>query len=509
MSETCLVLTNANVLTQWDECPRAGAVRVEGGRIVNVGKAVETGGAEVIDLGGRTVSPGFVDAHVHLQSVGLAERSVDLAGAVSKDDALRRIAEGVAKLPAGQLVRCTGWDESQWPTKQPLTRGELDRIAGGRAVTATRVCAHVRVVNSPAIAAICRHCGRDETALAVAGLDVATGMATGEAGRLACEWAEPDEAEKLAALAAGCEAAAAKGITFVHDLSSDAALYAALHAAGRLPLRAYVAVHPTGDEILPANPLEAGDELLRRGPLKLFADGSLGAHTAALREPYADDPRCVGMLYTSPALLAERIAAAHAAGRQVACHAIGNRGINVLLDAFETVLGECGAAARRHRIEHCEMPDAVAAEQIARLGLIASVQPNFAGRWQRAGGLYETRLGPARAAKLNPFATLAAAGVPIAFGSDGMPMDPLYGIRSAVTHPDPAQRMSVAEAIGCYTLGGAFAAFAEAECGRIAPGFVADLVVLSDDPTEVPPAQIPGISIDATLVAGRFAYRCL
>ena len=506
MSDSSLVLTHANVLTQWEECPRAGAVRAEAGRIVAVGQSVQTDGAEVMDVGGRTVMPGFVDAHIHLQSVGMAMRSVDLAKAASKAAALGQIAEAAGHAEPGTLLRCRGWDESQWPEKAPPTRAELDRVAADRPVIAVRECGHVRVANSAAIAAICAHCGRDEAALAAAGLDRATGMLTGEAGGLAHAYAEPADAEKLEALAAGCEAAVQRGITFAHDLSSDAALYVKLRQQGRLPLRAYVAVHAAGEEVLPTHPITEADALLRAGPVKLFADGSLGAHTAALREPYADAPDCDGMLYTDPALLRRRIAAAHQAGRQVACHAIGDRGLDGLLDAFEAALAESPRGDHRHRIEHCEMPDASAIQRMARLGLIGSVQPNFAGRWQRAGGLYETRLGRRRAAGLNPFAAMAAAGVPLAFGSDGMPMNPLYGVASAAGHPNPAQRIPIEDAIRCYTLGGAYAAFAEGEIGRIAPGYACDLVILDDDPTRASPEQIAGVPVAATIVAGRFAY---
>jgi len=507
MPGRALVLRNATVITMWPERPRVEDVVIADGRFASVGEPDRRpAGAEVIDLNGRTLLPGFIDSHVHLVSLGLAARSADLTGTRSLAEALERVASHAGRLPPGGVLRAPGFDESAWPERRALTRRDLDRAAPDRPVVAIRVCGHVVVVNTRALEAIRAAAGLSEKALAAAGADIETGACIRAAAQYARAVVEPDSAERLEALAEGCRLALACGITTVHDLSDDAALYVALRAAGRLPLRAYVADHASPGEALP-EPLTGAtaDDRLWAGPVKVFADGSFGAHTAALNEPYADRPDCVGDLYTAPDALAAIIGTAHRAGRQVACHAIGDRGVEVALDAFERVLRDSPRDDHRHRIEHGELAPQAALARMHALGLIASVQPNFAGRWGRAGGLYERRLGR-RAQATNPFATMARMGIPVAFGSDGMPLGPLYGIWSAVTHPVASERVTVAAALEFATTAGAFAAFAEDALGQIAPGRRADAVVLADDPTAVTPDAIGDIPVEATLVGGAWAF---
>jgi len=506
MSEQTLVITNANVITMWAEHPRARQVVVRGDRIAEVGDAPPPSGATVLDLRGRTLLPGFIDSHVHLVGLGLATQAADLAGAPSLADALDRIRARATVTPPGTVVRAPRWDESTWPEQRPLTRTDLDRAAPDQAVVAARVCGHVVVVNSRALEAVRERSGLDDAALAAAGADIETGTLPRGTSRYARDLAEPTDRERLDALADACRQALAVGVTMVHDLSDDALLYAALNESGRLSLRAYVARHPGADGAIPPPlPDAALGERLRTGPVKVFADGSLGARTAALHEPYDDRPDLTGTLYTEPEALAGLIAAAHRAGRQVACHAIGDRGIDTAVTAFETVLRDDPRKGHRHRIEHVEMPSLDAIVRMRALGLIASAQPNFMGRWGRRGGLYEARVG-SRTAAMNPFRTMSEAGLIITFGSDGMPMDPLFGVWSAVTHPVERERLSPEEALWCATSGGAVAAFAEHECGRIAPLCRADFVVLAADPAAVEPEAIKDVPVVATLVDGEIAY---
>jgi hypothetical protein len=190
---------------------------------------------------------------------------------------------------------------------------------------------------------------------------------------------------------------------------------------------------------------------------------------------------------------------AREAGLQIAVHAIGDRAARLVVDAFESA----GVRpAERARIEHLEMADDADLKRAAAMGVVASVQPNFTGEWGQHGGMYETRLGWERARRLNRFRAYADAGLPLAFGSDDMPLGPLYGMASAVDAPEPEQRVSVEEALRAYTAGAAWAGFAEGEVGALAPGMLADLVALSRDPR----AGLRDVRVDMTVVGGEIAF---
>ncbi|HYS70999.1 MAG TPA: amidohydrolase family protein, partial [Thermoplasmata archaeon] len=239
--------------------------------------------------------------------------------------------------------------------------------------------------------------------------------------------------------------------------------------------------------------------------IKVFADGSFGARTAALFDPYDDEPRGTGRLVHSPKELAAVLARAHGAGFQLAVHAIGDRAIDVVVEAYARVLDGEPREDHRHRIEHVELPSPEALDRMKELGLVASMQPNFVARWSGAGGLYERRLGRDRLERNNPFREVLARRIPLVFGSDGMPYGPLYGTIGAVGAPFGAQRIPALEALRCYTASGAFASFEEGTKGALAAGRLADFVVLSGDPRRG--QALRGLAVEATVVAGRRVYR--
>jgi hypothetical protein len=247
-----------------------------------------------------------------------------------------------------------------------------------------------------------------------------------------------------------------------------------------------------------------GDERLRLGPVKIFSDGSIGAGTAALKEPYLGNLREQGILIWSREELEEMVLKAYESDVQLAIHAIGDRAVELVLDCFERA-NEKEKKTLRHRIEHCEMLSPEQIRRMKEMSIIASMQPNFVGQWGLPGGMYEVRLGKERTAEMNPFALLKKAGVKLAFGSDCMPFGPLYGVHWAVNAPFPSQKISPEDALKAYTIGGAYASFEEGYKGTIEEGKLADLVVLDGNPF-TGPSGIKDMAIQLTIFDGKVVY---
>jgi hypothetical protein len=312
----------------------------------------------------------------------------------------------------------------------------------------------------------------------------------------------PSAEEIASALPRVFETLHAHGITAVHDVTPPEMLRALqrMRREDRANVRVSCSIptrYLTPDEhLLDATARDIGksDDRLRVLGIKIFVDGSLGAHTAFLRQPYADAPETRGLpLYTRESLagLARR---AHAAGLQLMVHAIGDAALDIALDALEPVLG--GGNPLGHRLEHCEVTPPDLVERLARSGARVCAQPNFAGRWSMPGGMNELRLGRARLQHCNAYRSLIDAGIPVGFGSDTMPLGPAFGLRSAVEHPIASQRLDAATALRLYTSEAARLVGAEERHGRIAPGLAADLVIW--DPNSY--------RVQATYFAGRRVF---
>ncbi|MBX9245069.1 amidohydrolase family protein [Actinotalea ferrariae] len=454
--------------------PFAEALVVADGQVAWLGSegtvhTVLDGVDEVVDLDGALVTPAFVDAHAHVLQTGVALDAVDLssaAGVTSLATALDAVAQAATRargLGATAPLVGHGWDESAWPEQRPPTREELDRATGGAPVHLQRTDVHSAVVSSSfARVAGCEDLPgwRDD------------GLLTGAAHHRALEVVaavarEHRDRHEAAAL----RAAAAAGIASLHEQSTaeldDLAGLAALldrtrDAASGLPLvvgyRAELCT--TEDE---ARELLAAVPGLTGIGGDLCVDGSLGSRTAALRAPYADlsagaaDAR--GTLRLTAEDVAAHVVAVTRARSQAAFHVIGDRAMDEVVAGLRAAADQEGVAAvgaGRHRLEHAEMVDAPALAAMVLLGLVASVQPAFDARWGGADGMYARRLGAGRAEAMNPLADLAAAGVPLAFGSDApvTPFDPWGAVLAAISHHDPGQRISARAAFRAHTRGG-------------------------------------------------------
>ncbi len=462
--------------------PGAGALLVDGPAVAWVGPDAEADGLRdagaVVDLGGSLVTPAFVDAHAHLSQTGAGLRGVELAAAVSAEDALLRI-EAAARGGGGRPLYGASWDEESWPGSRVMTAAELDRASGDGVVYCLRVDGHSAVV-STRLATMSgadrlpgwHGAGRVTREAHDAAREAFTGLVT--------------PAQRTEDIELALRSAAAAGIGTVHEnggphVSSAEDLDRAL-AAGRRPDLPDV-VGYWGELVEdPERALElatfhcvgglAGD---------LNVDGSVGSRTAHLRQPYADAPDSRGNAYLDADRVRDHVAACARARLQSGFHVIGDAAAAAVVEGVVAAARAVGADAVRHagvRLEHLEMVDAAGLRRLGALGVVASVQPAFDAAWGGPGGMYATRLGEARAAAMNPYATMRRSGLVLALGSDSpvTPFAPWEAVRACLTHHDPDERLDVADAVAAHTAGGCAAAGDRAG-GRIAVGGPATLAV--------------------------------
>lgn len=421
------------------------------------------------------IVPGFVDGHTHLLGVGTSRSKPDLHDAESKQEALDRLAQWLAAHPGDDPVIAEGWDQSLWKDPAFPTRAELDAIAGTRPAVCRRVCGHIAVFSSAALARVGTNWEN---------LDEESGIAREQLplsiGRLL-----PMSPEVLAeAAAVAADVALSRGVTWAHEMG-DARSFRAFSSAGslgRFPVR--VSHYFMADLIdsLCATGVRTGfgDQRLRVAGIKFFLDGSFGGRTAALRGSYADASGSGDLLWTDANLEASLRRCAEA-DLPVAMHAIGDRAILQAISVIERLKSQgIEPASPGPRLEHAESLAPDLFERACAAGFFFSMQPNFTARWQGQGQLYEQALGAERAMALNPYRRALGSGR-LVFGSDTMPLDPALGISGAVEHPDPSQRLSGMEALQAYTTGSASAVRSPFHAGRLEPGSPADFVVLRAD----------------------------
>ncbi|MDD8025914.1 MAG: amidohydrolase [Acidobacteriota bacterium] len=527
------VYRNASFLTLDPVRPRVDAVAVRGDEIIAAGTesailALAGSRTRRVDLEGGFVLPGFIDSHVHLLNGGLALLSVHLRDAATRAEFAARLAAAAAARPKGEWILNGDWDHQLFRPVELPRREWIDAATPDHPVCVNRLDEHMVLCNSLALA----RARIDRTTLSPPGGEIVRDPATGEPTGILKDAAmdlvarivpAPSTAERRRALDAALRCAAERGVTSVHDVSGEAGLdlYREYRRAGRLTVRIsfYMPISRI-DEVLRMGLWTGfGDDVLRFAGVKGFADGSLGSGTAAFFESYSDEPGNRGLFHGEmfpEGIMARRITAADAGHLQVAVHAIGDRAIDAILSHFEEAAAKGPARDRRFRIEHAQHVRPADFDRFARLGVIASVQPYHAvddGRWA------EGRIGPARARTTYAFRTFLDRGIPLAFGSDWpvAPMDPIQGLAAAVTRAPidgsraggwvPEQKIRPEEAVRAYTLGGAYAEFAEGRKGVLKAGRLADMVVLDKDPFAVKPGAIGSIRVLRTICGGAEVFR--
>ena len=505
------------------------ALALRGDRIVAVGddasiRALAGPATRVVELRGRSVVPGFNDAHVHFLDGSFGLLSVDLRDARDEADLARRIGGHAAKLPAGEWILQGNWDHEAWPTKALPTRQAIDALTPKNPVSVNRLDGHMLLANSLALklAGITRDTPDPDGGTIVRdGKGEPTGILKDNAQELVAKVVpETSREQNLRAARAGLAEAARLGVTTIQDNSTIDALptYLELKSRGELTARFSVWRYASSSmaPLIAAGVRSGlGDDWIRLGALKILSDGSMGAGTAAFFEPYADDPSTKGLLLHPVADLEKMIAEADKAGFQLAVHAIGDRANTLVLDAFEKAARANGARARRFRIEHAQVVKTSDLARYKAMGVIASIQPSHCiddMRWA------ERRIGEARSHDSYKIGSFVRAGIPIAFGTDWFvePLDPRLGIYAAVTREfvgggpaggwHPEEKIGLEEALDAYTRGSAYAEFTEDAKGTLAPGMLADLVVFGGNIFDGPPSHLLNTPVEMTVVGGRVVY---
>ena len=538
-----ILFVHANIYTgvpansQFSSILREEALAVKGDRILAVGKVTDLQKfkgpqTQVIDVGGHFMMAGFNDAHLHLADAGATKLSVDLTGVKSLDELRDRVEKKLENAKAGEWILGAGWDETLWPVKVTPSRWDLDEVSGGHPVFLERIDGHIAVANT--------------RALQLASINLATrdpqgghidrnenGEPTGilrETAQQAIRDVIPKPTHEQ--MRQGIELALADlaehGVTSAQDYSpnwENFQIYEELEKEGKLTARIseWLPFDDSVDELNQKRQSHPENDLmLHTGMLKGFMDGSLGSHTAAMLEPYSDDPKNFGLPRYEADKLNEMTKERVLAGFQIGFHAIGDKGVQMALDAFSIaekaaheshVKAANGGDDFRLRIEHAQVTNPEQVAEFKQLKVIASMQPNHLltdMRWA------QDRLGPKRAATSYAWLAFLNKGVPLAFGTDYPvePVTPFRGLYAAVTRKSengkqeyfPAQRLTMDQAIAAYTVGSAYAQFEEKEKGKLTPGMLADFVVLDRDLTAVAPEKVLGTKVLRTVVGGKTVY---
>ncbi len=521
-----MIIVNAKIWTGNAKQPFAEAMAITGDTIAAVGSNREVmkhkgENSAVIDLGGRFVTPGFIDSHLHFLQGGLNLASVQLRDASTPEVFISRIKAFAATQRPGTWILGGDWDGKGWESLPE--KGWIDSITPDNPVFISRLDGHMALANSLAL----KQAGIDVSVKDVEGGTIGRDSRGGLTGifkenamdLISVKVPPPPDDEVDRALLAAMHYFASNGVTSVHavDAGSYADAIAKVRSRGDLITRVYV-MHTISSWKALKEQIDReghGDKWVRTGGVKGFVDGSLGSHTAAFIDPYTDLQTDSGMFVNSEEQLREWIFNSDSSGLQVVIHAIGDRAINFLLNTYEEVARENGVRDRRFRIEHSQHISPGDIERYAKLNVIASMQPYHAiddGRWA------DQYIGAERKKTTYAFRSLLDAGARLAFGSDWFvaPATPLEGIYAAVTrrtlddkNPDgwiPEQKITVAEALKGYTEGGAYASFEENIKGTLEPGKLADFVVLDQDITAVDPVAIRDIKVLQTFVGGKKVF---
>jgi predicted amidohydrolase YtcJ len=525
-----LVLINGKIWTVNNKQPWVEAVAILDNKIVAAGstsqvKKIIGSATHVIDLQGKFAMPGFNDAHLHFGDGALALQGVDLREAKDETEFVTKIKNYAATLPKGTWILRGNWNHENWPSHKHPSKELIDPATPDHPVFVCRIDDHIALANSLAL----KLSGIDRETPNPPGGEIKKDPGTGEPTGILIDkaWDLLSRAippfmfeQTKATLTAGLAFAAKNGITSFQDNSSalDFQVYQALLQEGKLTARvsAWRPAELIDHFIAVGVKANFGSDMLRIGTLKIYADGSMGAGSALFYEPYSDDPSTCGLSLLSEEELNRAIIAGDAAGLQLAIHAIGDRANTLVLDALDRAYKKNGGRIRRHRIEHCQV---VTPEDLARyksLGVIASIQPSHCIddlAWA------EKRIGRERCKNSYRVGSFIQHGIPIAFGTDWAveSLNPMVGLYAAVTRESisggpsdgwfPNEKITIEQAIAGYTLGSAYAEFAEQKKGSLEVGKLADIVVLSNNLLEVSPKEYLDTEVLCTIVDGKVVYQ--
>ena len=534
------IFHNGNLVTLDPAHPHAQAAAVKNGVILRLGSDTEilplaTPETALVDLGGRLTLPGFCDSHLHLLSFGYSLEKINLDSCASREELVSAARTFAEAHPHLKWIQGRGWNNERWQSTAFPTRHDLDRACPDRPMTLTRTCGHIIVANSRALEVMAVTGDTPQVPGGHIDMD-ASGQPLGifrESARDFIYNAIPPltELDIRRMVTNGGREAQKYGITSVQSddfeavtPAEDTALLAAfrgLAAEGALPVRVYqqCLVPPVGRLerfMARGNVTGAGDSFFKIGPLKLLCDGTLGARTAAMSKPYADDATTRGIAVYTQDELDALVAAAHKVGMTVALHTIGDRCIDMGLDAIERAQMANPRPDMRHSLIHCQITRPDQLKRLKDLGVGVHFQPIFID-----GDMHiaEKRVGGARVKSCYNWRTLVDSGVPYACGSDCPvePFDVMKGIYCAVTGMDlsgqpaggwmPEQRLTVAQAVHGYTLGAARMAYEEGIKGSLAPGKLADMAVLEENIFTMVPEKIKDVKVGMTILNGNVVYR--
>ena len=512
---TDLILHNGKIYPDAGSKTRFEALAVRMGKVTQVGwndqiLGLKSRSTRIINLHGRTVLPGFHDSHIHLLNYGMLLRTLDLSRSRSIEEIKKRVTKWTSTEPKDTWVLGRGWDHEKLREHRYPTREDLDG-ASSNPVFLKRICGHVAVANSAALSIA----GIDNRRSNPAGGEIvrdSQGKPNGVLKETAIELVENKVPESMAltrkALVYASRKLARLGLTSLHCIVSSLTELNALRDLRRekkIPQCIYPIIPPKlANSLATSGPSEEKNgDTFRVRAVKLYLDGSLGARTAALNEPYHDDPTSSGMLTLSNEELTRVAAKARDSKFQLCIHAIGDKAVDLAVQVLGDTFGAEGCRQLRHRIEHSSIVSGESMKEMRRLGIVASVQPRFvySDHWGRE------RLGVGRIAQLYPFASMNKAGIMLTAGSDCPVEDPnpFEGIWSAVARPglDKKERLTVSESLVAYTKNAAYASFSEGFNGTLSPGNAADMVVLDGDPYESNVESLRKMRVVRTIIGGK------
>jgi predicted amidohydrolase YtcJ len=534
-----IIVVHGRVYTEDPKQPWAQAVAIYKAKIVAVGDdaAIERRrgmGTKVINAGGKLVLPGFVDCHIHFLDGSFSLGRVNLESAKNPADIQKRLREYAAEHPGEDWILGRGWNYAMFGSETLPHKKYLDELFPNRPVFLEGFDGHSYWVNSKALAmaGITRDTADPPNGTIVR--DPQTGEATGALKESAEDLVakilpKPTRADQLLALRAGMKWANRNGITRVHSAGQDFEvldLFDEMRRRGDLTVRMYIAYFLNPPELRPQdlNAIEHArkefhDDWIDAGAVKFMVDGVVEAHTAAMLEPYSDDPSLKGKLFWEPPKYKSAVVQLDKRGLQLFTHAIGDYGVRTALDAYEEAATRNHKRDRRPRIEHIETVTAADIPRFGKLGVIASMQPLHSYPDADTLDVWARNAGPDRASRAWAWKSIAEAGGRLAFGSDWpvVTLNPWEGVQTAVTRqtsegqPEagfvPEQRLTVAQAIEGYTIGAAFAGRREKSEGSLEVGKLADLIILSQNIFDVEPRKIRTTKVVTTIVGGRVVYQ--